>query len=76
MKNKYFIFLGLGVINIVHALLHFFQFIQSLLWVSSSHNEKLDTILHSPIFSVVWLIIGIISLWVGVRDFHHHKKCK
>ena len=76
MKNKSVIFIGLGLANVIHAILHFIQFIQSILWISSSHNEKIEEILHSPIFSLIWLVVGIISLWIGIKDFRHHKKCE
>lgn len=75
MKNKSLILIGVGVANIIHAILHFVQFLQSVLWISTQ-NETIDEILHTPVFSVIWALIGILSLWIGIKDFNHHKKCK
>lgn len=76
MKNKSYVLIGLGVTNIIHALLHFLQFLQSLLWMSQGHNEQLDNLLHSPFFSIIWFFVGIVSLYIGVKDFRHHRKCE
>jgi hypothetical protein len=35
----------------------------------------LDAVLHSPILSIVWAVIGLITLYIGIKDFMHHKKC-
>ena len=71
--------IGLGSLNFIHGILHILQFIQSVLLVSSSfkedHHTGLDAVLHSPILSIVWAIIGLITLYIGIKDFRHHKKC-
>jgi hypothetical protein len=73
------ILIGLGSLNLIHGILHILQFIQSVLLVSSSLNEEhhtgLDAVLHSPILSIVWAVIGLITLYIGIKDFRHHKKC-
>lgn len=73
------ILIGLGSLNLVHGILHILQFIQSVLLVSSSlkeeHQTGLDAVLHSPILSIVWAVIGLITLYIGIKDFRHHKKC-
>ena len=76
MKNKSYVLIGLGLTNIIHASLHFLQFLQSILWMSQGHNEKIDGLLHSPVFSILWMFVGLISLWIGIKDFKHHKKCE
>jgi hypothetical protein len=73
------ILIGLGSLNLVHGILHILQFIQSILLVSSSLGEEhtgLDAVLHSPILSIIWAVIGFITLYIGIKDFRHHKKCK
>ena len=72
------ILIGLGSLNLIHGILHILQFIQSVLLVSSSLNKDntgLDAVLHSPILSIVWAVIGLITLYIGIKDFRHHKKC-
>jgi hypothetical protein len=84
MKNlskmkKSTILIGLGSLNLIHGILHILQFIQSILLVNSSlekeHHTGLDVVLHSPILSIVWAVIGLITLYIGIKDFRHHKKC-
>jgi uncharacterized membrane protein len=78
------LFIGLGTINLLHAGLHIIQFIQSLFLVSMSvenhhhHHDVsfLETLLHNPIFALIWGIIGVITLIIGIKDFKHHNKCK
>ena len=76
--KKSTILIGLGSLNLIHGILHILQFIQSILLVSSSlenDNTGLNFILHSPILSIVWVVIGLITLHIGIKDFRHHKKC-
>ncbi len=76
--KKSSILIGLGSLNLIHGILHIIQFIQSLLLVNSSISEEhtgLDAILHSPILSIIWAIIGLITLYIGIKDFRHHKNC-
>ena len=82
MKNnkKPLLLIGLGSVNLIHGLLHLLQFIQSILLVSASVQSKesesiFSTILHSPIFSLVWAVIGLVTLYIGIKDFKHHKDC-
>ena len=74
------ILIGLGSLNFIHGILHILQFIQSVLLVSSSfkedHHTGLDAVLHSSILSIVWAIIGLITLYIGIKDFRHHNKCQ
>lgn len=74
--RKYWILIGAGGLNLLHGLLHIFQFIQSLFLIGQSHNEYLDGLLHNPLLSLVWAIVGLSTLIIGIRDFKHHKKCK
>jgi hypothetical protein len=81
--KKALLFIGLGTINLLHAGLHIIQFIQSIFLVTMSvehhhsHDEGLiESLLHNPIFALFWGIIGLLTLWVGIRDFRHHNKCK
>jgi len=79
--KKSFLLIGLATINLLHASLHLIQFIQSAFLLTmniSGANEHsvFAEILHSPIFSAIWGIIGLYTLWVGVKDYIHHKKCE
>jgi hypothetical protein len=41
------------------------------------HDEGvIEQLLHNPIFALIWGIIGILTLWIGIKDFKHHKNCK
>jgi uncharacterized membrane protein len=83
--KKSLLFIGLGAINLLHAGLHIIQFIQSVFLVSMSvdhhhhhhhhHKSFLETLLHNPIFALIWGIIGILTLVIGIKDFKHHNKC-
>lgn len=44
--------------------------------ITNPNQDILSNILHSPYFAVLWAIIGIFTLYVGIKDFIHHKKCK
>lgn len=79
--KKYFILIFLGLINVLHAGLHLIQAFQSFILIKSSLNHEHDdnwinSILHNPAFAIIWGIIGIFTLWIGVKDFIHHKKHK
>lgn len=79
MKRPW-ILIGLGSLNLVHGALHLLQFIQSLLLVSSSFDGErhwgLDAFLHSPFLSVVWALVGLFTLYIGIKDFRHHRRCQ
>jgi hypothetical protein len=73
--KKYWLLITLGSVNLLHGILHLFQFVQSVLLIGSEHNEKLEHFLHNPILSFVWAIIGLVTLFIGIKDFKHHKDC-
>lgn len=78
--KKSIVLIGLGIVNILHAGMHILQFIQSLLLIKASTNHHhhegiLEVMLHSPYFAILWAIVGIFTLWIGVKDFIHHRKC-
>lgn len=73
--KKYWVLITLGSVNLIHGILHIFQFFQSVLLIGSIHNEKLESFLHNPILSIIWAIIGLVTLFIGIKDFRHHKKC-
>lgn len=84
--KKSFVLIALGIINILHASLHIVQFIQSIVLIKASielqteevvhHKDFISEMLHSPYFTLLWGLIGILTLWIGIKDFIHHKKCK
>ena len=82
--KKSMVLIGLGVINLLHAGLHILQFIQSMILVRATSfgpkvehvdNNLIDTMLHSPYFAVLWAIVGLFTIWIGIKDFIHHRKC-
>lgn len=80
--KKILLMLSLGLFNLMHAMIHIIQFIQSLLLVTvsaTSHGENetlIEHILHNPILNILWAIIGLFTLYLGIKDFIHHKNCK
>lgn len=81
--KKSMVLIGLGVVNLLHAGMHILQFIQSILLIKAStghhhhhhHGGILETMLHSPYFAILWGMVGLFTLWIGIRDFIHHRKC-
>lgn len=72
--------IGLGLVNLLHAGLHIAQFIQSLLLIRAStldpHEDNVvEEIIHNPILAIVWGLVGLYTLYVGIKDFRHHKRC-
>lgn len=71
--------LAIGVINLLHGLMHLFQFVQSALLVSYSLNKKeswIHELFEHPLFGLFWAVIGIITIFIGYKDYKHHKKHK
>jgi hypothetical protein len=82
--KKSMVLIGLGLINLLHAGLHILQFIQSMILVrAASFGPKIknvdksliDVILHNPYFAILWAIVGLFTLFIGIKDFIHHRKC-
>ena len=75
-KKRPLILIALGSVNVIHALLHLLQFVQSvLLGLSSLGETPLHNLLTNPIVSAIWALIGIFTLYIGIKDFNHHKDC-
>lgn len=80
--KKYAVLISLGLLNIAHATLHLFQVAQSLVLLKLSTETHTDCepesfaerLIHNPILSIIWAIIGLITIYIGVKDFIHHKK--
>ena len=78
MKKSILLIL-LGSLNLIHGIFHVLQFLQSIFLVAYSmddHHSWVEELMHSPIISLIWAIIGIVSLIIGIRDYRHHKKCE
>lgn len=79
--KKSIVLIGLGVINILHASMHIIHFIQSMILVrytmvkDNTDETIIDSLSHNPYFAILWAIVGIFTLWIGIKDFKHHKKC-
>ena len=63
--------IGLGGMNVIHAALHLIQFLQSILLISGKWD--VHHLLHNPFITLMWGVIGAISLYVGIKDFKHHE---
>lgn len=71
----------LGVLNVIHGLSHLVQLGQSLcLAFYSLGNHKEDNWYHnmmdSPWMGLIWVIVGCLTIYLGIRDFRHHIKHK
>lgn len=79
--KKYITLISLGVFNTLHASIHVIQFIQSMLLLSTNLEEHksesmIEHLLHNPILNIIWAIVGIFTLYLGIKDYLHHKSCK
>jgi len=72
--------ISVGILNVLHAFFHIFQFIQSIFLTINSINSHKDSWIHdvleSPYMAIVWAVIGLLTLLIGWRDFKHHKHHK
>lgn len=62
--------IGIGSLNFIHGVLHIIQFVQGILMGTGYHIH-----LDSPWMSILWVSVGVFSLWTGIRDYRHHGKC-
>lgn len=74
MKNKNTILIGMGLLNVLHGIFHVLHFGQSLLLATHKYHSD-ESFLDSPILSLVWVLLGGFSLYIGIKDFRHHRKC-
>ena len=78
--NQSIVLIGMGIVNLLHASLHLFQFLQSALLFANSfshsnEHSKIDEFMHNPFMTLVWGVIGILTLYIGIKDYRHHNKC-
>lgn len=79
--KKSILLISIGILNMLHAAMHLIQFLQSILLVTYSvheegHDSWISEFLHNPILTAIWALIGLFTLYIGIKDFIHHKKCK
>lgn len=86
--RKYITLIFVGLLNLLHASMHLLQFLQSLILIYSSpkrfgkeieinNNESLiDKLIHNPYINIIWMIVAIFTLYLGIKDYLHHKRCK
>lgn len=80
--KKYSRLVFLVALNLIHASMHVFQAIQSLVLMSYSINHKpheetwVHKVLENPWMSIVWFLILILTVYTGIKDFKHHKHHK
>lgn len=78
--KKYLTLISLGFVNVVHSILHLVQFLQSWLLIQQSSEDQhqlswLEELSHNSYINIVWMAIGIYTLYLGITDFQHHRKC-
>ncbi len=88
--KKYVVLILVGTLNLLHASMHLLQFIQSMILIYNNpvtfgknkmdHMDQnvstIDSILHNPYINILWIFVAIFTLYLGVKDFLHHRKCK
>jgi hypothetical protein len=81
--KKPFFLISIGLLNLLHGFFHVIQFIQSMLLVvySTHHHHEhshgwLESFLHNPFWAFLWMIVGILTMIIGIRDYKHHKDCE
>ena len=79
--KKYIALISIGIFNTLHASIHIIQFIQSMLLLSTNLEEHenesmIEHLLHNPILNIIWAIVGVFTLYLGIKDYLHHKNCK
>lgn len=77
--KKYRTLIFLGAINILHASLHLFQALQSFFLFSYATNHKenwVHKLMENPYMAIVWGVLGVLTLYLGWRDYQHHKHHK
>jgi hypothetical protein len=77
--KKHIVLISIGFINVIHASIHGLQFIQSMILFSYSVNgEKtwIHKILDNPFTGLLWGVLGLITIFIGYKDFKHHKNKK
>ena len=77
--KKYSTLIFLGIINILHASAHILQAIQSFFLFSYATNHKenwVHKLMENPYMAILWAVLGIGTLYLGIRDYRHHKKHK
>lgn len=72
---KYFLYIGVGFLNVIHASLHLIQFVQSIVLLGySTENSYVEELLHNKFVSFIIGILGLATLIIGIKDFMHHRK--
>lgn len=78
MIKKTAILISVGVLNLIHGLVHLFQFLQSVLLASYSfegnHESWLHHLIENPYTGIIWALIGLSTMYIGYKDYKHHKE--
>lgn len=78
--KKTLLLISVGILNTIHGVFHIIQFIQSMFFVAYAtehheHHTGLDQVMHHPIFALAMGLVGLLTLFIGIKDYIHHKKC-
>jgi hypothetical protein len=76
MKSFKFV-IAFGFFNLLHGGIHILQSVQSFLLtyfsLSGKNIEWIDRVMESPWMGLFWGLLGIATIWIGYRDYKHHK---
>jgi len=76
--KRFKIIIAVGVLNVIHGAVHIFQFIQSLFltYYSFQHDEDnwVHKVMENPIMGLLWGFLGFVTLYIGWKDYKHHKE--
>ncbi len=78
MKTTSKVLILFGGINLIHGGLHLLQFIQSVFMVTVGLGDEdtLHILFENPWLSLLWAIIGLVTLIIGMKDYFYHRKKK
>lgn len=78
MSTKSFALIGIGALNLIHAGFHILQVVQSAFLMTAAldhENQWIEKVLHSPYLAILWGVIGLLTMFIGIWDFKHHRDC-
>lgn len=75
--KRFKILIAVGVLNLIHGGFHILQFLQSILltYYTLRHEDEswIHKIMESPIMGLFWGLLGALTLYIGYKDYKHHK---
>lgn len=73
MKKKFTLFIvSMGIFQIIHGISHIIPFIQSIIFFSYLKIDMIHHFFNNPYMSFIWAIFGILSLYIGWKEWKYH----